>query len=125
MRRPDLLLVVNGVAFPTPDEGFEIIEATNVDAGRNVNGVVVGQIVGRNIWKINNLKWSNLDAQSWAEMKSALAPFYVTVSFTDDVGVRHTTLMYPGDRTSTPMHVSGYNYTKFKSCSFNLIDCGK
>ena len=52
MRKDTNLIIINGVSIPAPDEGFSIQEITNVDAGRNSNGTVVGQRVGRNIWKI-------------------------------------------------------------------------
>lgn len=124
MRNVSDLFIVNGVQFPDPDEGYEIIESTFVDAGRNVNGAVVGQVVGRNIWKINNLQWSHISPEQWIMMKQALKPFYVDVTFTTDENERKTITMYPGDRTSHPLHVSGYNYDRFKTCKFNLIDCG-
>ena len=47
MRRPDQLIIINGVEVPTPDDGLEIIHSINVDAGRNCNGAVVGQVIGR------------------------------------------------------------------------------
>lgn len=125
MRRPDNLIIVNGVQFPTPDAGLEIIESTAVNEARDANNAFRGQVIGRPIWKINNLQWSNLDAESWKRMKEALKPFVVDVIFTDDMGERHECEMYPGDRTSQPMHVEGLSYTKFKVCKFNLIDCGR
>ena len=125
MRNPDELIIVNGVALPTPDAGFEIVNSITVDAGRNTNGAVVGQIVGRPLWKINNLQWSNLDAQSWQQIREALEPFYVLVTFTTDTNERKTLKMYPGDKNALPLHVAGLNYTKFKTCKFNLIDCGE
>lgn len=125
MRNPDELIIVNGVAFPSPDEGYEILHSINVDAGRNTNGAVIGQRVGRPLWKIENLQWSNLDAQSWKEMRQALDPFFVTVTFTTDENERVTIEMYPGDKHAHPSHVEGLSYTKFKTCKFNLIDCGK
>lgn len=124
MKKQTDLIIINNVKVPAPDEGYTIIESTNVDAGRNTNGAVIGQKVGRNIWKINNLQWSNLTPQEWASLKQALEPFYVNVTFTDDLNVRHTIKMYPGDRQSQPYNVSGLGYKRFRDCKFNLIDCG-
>lgn len=111
--------------MPAPDEKPEIIESTFVDSGRNANGVVVGQVVGRNIWKINNLQWSNLTPEQWARLKRALQPFFIPVTFTNDYNERMTLIMYPGDRTSTPYHIEGLSYAQFKGCKFNLIDTGR
>ena len=118
------LISIGAVAVPAPDDGFEIQEITNVDAGRNANGVVVGQKVGRNIWKINNLQWSKLTPDEWLSLKKAISKFFVKVTFTADDNKRHTITMYPGDRSSKPYRVSGLKYEAFKECKFNLIDCG-
>lgn len=125
MRKDTNLIIINGVSIPAPDEGFSIQEITNVDAGRNSNGTVVGQRVGRNIWKIQDLKWSTLSANDWKKLKNALKPFFVSVTFTADDNKRHTVTMYPGDRQSKPYQVHNLTYSRFRECSFNLIDCGR
>ena len=117
-------LIVNGVHFPSPDMGMEIVHSQNISSGRNANGAVVGQLVGRKLWKLNNLQWSCLDAQTWAAMKAALAPFFVPVTFTGDDNERHTIYMYPGDTSGQPLQLEGIFYKNFRTCKFNLIDCG-
>ena len=117
-------LIINGVKFPSPEYGLEIVHSQTVDAGRNADNAVVGQKVGRKLWKINNLQWKILDAQTWAEMKAALEPFYVLVTFTGDDNKRHTIHMYPGDTSGKPLYLDGIFYNTFETCKFNLIDCG-
>lgn len=117
-------LIINGVKFPSPEYGLEIVHSQTVDAGRNADNAVVGQKVGRKLWKINNLQWKILDAQTWAEMKAALEPFYVLVTFTGDDNKRHTIHMYPGDTSGKPLSLDGIFYNTFETCKFNLIDCG-
>lgn len=124
MRRASDFLIVNGVRFPPPAPGMQIIHSQNVDAGRNANGAVVGQLVGRKLWKINNLQWNGIDAKTWAEMKAALEPFFVPVTFTGDDNKRHTIYMYPGDTTGEPLKLDGIFYSMYTTCKFNLIDCG-
>ena len=117
-------IIVNGVKFPAPDAGFEIIHSQTVDAGANSNNSIVGQTVGRKFWKINNLQWSNLDAETWAMMKEALAPFFVLVTFTGDDNKRHTIHMYPGDTSGKPLPgLDGVFYRRYEVCKFNLVDC--
>lgn len=125
IKRASNFLIVNGVKFPPPATGMEIVRSQNVDSGRNVNGTVVGAKVGRKIWKINNLQWNGLDAQTWKEMQDALEPFYVPVTFTGDDNKRHTVTMYPGDTTGKPLFLDGVSYKNYEECKFNLIDCGK
>lgn len=120
-------LIVEGVRFPPPDKGFSISTSQAVDSGRNANYAFVGQKVGRRIWKIDGLQWSGLDAESWAEMKSALDPFTVLVTFTGDDNKRHTLHMYPSDTNGKPLTVNQFNklfYNEFEICKFNLVDCG-
>lgn len=119
-----LFLVVNGVKFPTPMRDYEIVRSQLVDSGRNANGAVVGQKIGRKLWKINNLHWQGLSADTWAAMQAALEPFFVEVEFTGDDNVRHKVMMYPGDTTAKPYYLSGINYDVYENCKFNLIDCG-
>lgn len=123
-RQTTKVLKINGVQMPAPDAGYEIQEMTNVDAGRNANGVVVGQKVGRNVWKLEGLQWTKLTPTEWKTIKNALAPFFVKVTFTADDNRQHTVTMYPGDRSSKPIKASNLTYTAFRECKFNLIDCG-
>ena len=124
-RDTGLFLVVGGVRFPTPMRDYEIVRSQLVDSGRNANGVVVGQKIGPKLFKINNLHWQGLDANTWASMQAALEPFYVEVDFTGDDNVRHHLLMYPGDTTAKPYFLSGIQYDMYENCKFNLIDTGK
>ena len=124
MKNASDFLIVNGVRFPEPMHGLQIIHSQTVNAGRNADNEVVGQKVGRKLWKINNLQWNGLDAQTWAEMKAAIEPFYVPVTFTGDDNKRHTITMYPGDTTGKPLFLDDIFYKTFETCNFNLVDCG-
>lgn len=121
---------INGVEMPAPAPGYQIISSTVVDGGRNTEGAVVGQIIGRQLFKINNLLWRGLTAAEWKRIKDSLKPFYVNVDFIDDEGIPRSITMYPSDITAEPLEMerpSGSSCRKtkiFKSCSFNLIDCG-
>ena len=54
-------ITINGTKFPQP-RSLELLSATIVDSARNANGVVVGQKVGRDQQKLNNLFWGYLTA---------------------------------------------------------------
>lgn len=124
IRNPHNLILINGVALPPPVRDFEIVRSQAVDSGRNANGAVVGQLVGRKLWKLNNLHWRGLDAETWASVQSLLEGFFVSVTFTGDDNQRHTVTMYPGDTAGKPFQINGYNYDIYEDCKFNLIDCG-
>lgn len=119
-------LNVNGYDFPCPRVGFQYIISTMVDAGRNVNGAVVGQKIGRDIFKLNNLQWVGLEPETRMMILKALEPFYVPVTFEDyRTGQPITVTMYPGDRTGQPLFADKLTHmvTKDEVLSFNLIDC--
>lgn len=120
-------LNVNGVDFPCPKAGFNYIISTTVNSGRNANNAVVGQIVGRELFKLNSMEWVALDAETWQKMLAAVEDFFVPVTFEDyRTGEPITITMYPGDRTAEPLFVDPVTHKviKYRNCKFNLIDCG-
>ena len=119
-------LIVNGIQFPAPMRGMQIVRSYTVNAGRNANNAAVGQLVGRNpLWKIQGLQWNGLSAETWAMMVKALEPFYVPVTFTGDDNERHTVIMYPNDSKTEAFFLDGNKYKMYINCSFNLIDAGR
>ena len=118
---------INGNPYPQPARGLELMTATLVDSGRNASGVVVGQVVGRQQQKINNLEWGHMKAAQWAALLREFDNFFVTVSYPDMVtGTWTTRKMYPGDRTATVLWLDDETGlpTDYVNCKVNLIDCG-
>lgn len=120
-------LKINGYELPPPKRGVHPIVTTVVDAGRNANGAVVGQRVGRDQYKIDNLEWAWLTAAEWSRILSMLNNFFVNVTFIDPVTNREKTLkMYCGDRSAEPYWVDANGHpTHYRDCKFNLIDTGE
>lgn len=120
-------LAINGYELPPCSRGVSPVVTTVVDAGRNANGTVVGQRVGRDQYKIDNLEWSWLTAGQWATILSILSNFFVNVTFVDPVtNSRKTIKMYCGDRTAEPYWVDGNGTpTHYRNCKVNLIDTGE
>lgn len=120
-------LNVNGYDFPCPRVGFTYTITTTVNAGRNANNAVIGQRVGRDLFKLDNMEWVGLEPEVWQSMLKAIEPFYIPVTFEDyRTGRPITITMYPGDRTAKPLFVDKESHiiTKYENCKFNLIDCG-
>ena len=119
---------INGRDYPCPRRGLEMMVATIVDSARNANAVVVGQVVGREQQKLNNLEWAYLTAEQWSAILKEFSNFYVTVSYPDMVNNTWTTRkMYPGDRTAEPFHLDPVTQLPidYINCKGNLIDCGE
>lgn len=120
-------IAINGYELPSPKRGVAPIVTTIVDAGRDANGTVVGQRIGRDQYKLNELEWAWLTAEEWSRILSILSNFFVYVTFPDPVTNRRITLkMYPGDRTAEPYYVDGNDMpTHYCNCRVNLIDVGE
>jgi len=120
-------LAINGYELPPPKRGVKPIVTTVVDAGRNANGAVVGQRVGRDQYKIDGLEWAWLTADQWSKILSILNQFFVYVTFIDPVSNSKKTIkMYCGDRSAEPYWVDADgNPTHYRNCKFNLIDVGE
>ena len=121
-------LNVNGYDLPCPAAGFSWTISTTVNAGRNANNAVIGQRVGRDLYKLENLKWVGLTPEQRKLILTAIEPFYVPVTFEDmkNPGNPITVTMYPGDRKGVPLFVDRLTHmiTEDETFSFNLIDCG-
>lgn len=120
-------LAINGYELPSPKRGVNVIVTTVVDSGRDANGTVVGQRVGRDQYKIDGLEWPWLSAAQWERILSILNNFFVNVTFVDPVtNSRKTIKMYPGDRTGEPYWVDDSGKpTFYRNCKVNLIDTGE
>ena len=118
---------INGYELPPPKRGVKPLVTTVVDAGRNANGAVVGQKIGRDQYKLDGLEWAWLTAEQWSTMLSILNQFFVYVTFPNPVTNSLVTIkMYPGDRTAEPYWVDeNGSPTHYKDCKFNLIDTGE
>ena len=120
-------LNINGYDMPSPRYGFEYTISTDVDAGRNVNGAVVGQKIGRDLYKFSNLQWVGLTPSERQMVLKAIEPFYVDVTFEDIKNGKPITItMYPSDRQIKPLFVDKktHEVTQDEYLSFSLVDCG-
>lgn len=119
-------VAINGMELPPPKRGVSVIVTTVVDSGRDANGTVVGQRVGRDQYKIDGLEWPWLTAAQWQNILSAMGNFFFPVTFQDPVtGRRITHTMYCGDRTASPYWVDSTGKpTYYRDCKVNLIDVG-
>lgn len=120
-------LAINGYELPSPKRGVSPVVTTLVDSGRNANGTVVAQKIGRDQYKIDNLEWPWLTAEQWETILSILSNFFVDVTFIDPVtNSRKTIKMYCGDRTAEPYWVDDDGKpTHYRNCKVNLIDTGE
>lgn len=121
-------LNVNGYNWPAPARGFTYVISTTVNSGRNANNTVIGQRIGRDLYKLDSMTFRCLPAETRRMMLQSLKDFYVPVTFEDYVSGGIITLtMYPGDRKGTPYWVDTLTHmiTMDETFSVNLIDVGE
>ena len=120
------ILMINGREFPSPDIGGNLVVTTNVSDGKNANGEFIGQRVGRDQYKFENLQWKFLDSETWSAILQEFDKFVVTARIPDMVHNRFMTIrMYPGNRTATPIEFDSDGLpTRYRDCKVNIIDCG-
>lgn len=120
-------LKINGQEIPYPKRGVSAVVSTVVDSGRNLNGVVVGQRIGRDQYKIDSLEWPYLTAEEWSRILQLISGFYFDLTFYDPVTNSAKTIKaYCGDRHAEPYWVDKYGKpTHYVNCKVNFIDTGK
>lgn len=117
---------INGKPYPSPGLYPNMVVTTAVNAGRNANNKVVGQKIGRDNYKIDNLSWPYLDAATWSSMLKEFENFFVTVEFWDMVNnTWKTSTMYPGDRMADVYMTDKQGKPlSYINCKVNVIDAG-
>lgn len=120
------LIAVDGVSLPTPIRGLTEVVSTNVNDGRNALGEMVGERVGRDIYKLDGVEWRWLTKAQWQDMLTRVSGFKFHLTFPDVVnGGFCTHLCYVGDRSCEPYYInSNGDFTFYRSCKMNFIDCG-
>lgn len=121
-------LKINGVSLPAPKRGLEFMISTTVSAGRNANNEMVGERVGRDVLKANNVIWPKLTASEWATICNLMSDFYFTCSMPNPLkaGKWITHRCYCGDRSAEPYWIDANTGlpTIYINCKANIIDCG-
>ena len=121
---------INGHIYPAPSN-LTGVTATMVDASRNANGVMVGQKVGRDQYKLDNLQWNLLPVETWKDILHEFKDFFALVTFfAPDTASWKTLKMYPGDRTQEYVKAEMYynadgTPTHWQNCKVNIIDVGE
>ena len=120
-------IIVNGIEFPYPSKEPKFINSTFVNSGRNANAKVVAEVIGREQYKIDSLKWNVLPAETWNMMCTEFAKFFITVTFPCMTTGKPITIdMYVGDRSAIPLELDeNDNPISYKECTCNFIDMGK
>ena len=119
--------MINGVPIPDPKRGARIITSTVVDAGRNTNGVTVGQVVGGDLTKIDGFEIPWLSAAEWSKVLSLFNNFYVIMTYFDQVtNAERSIRVYPGDRSAEPYWIDENGKPIFyRHCKVNFIATGE
>lgn len=117
---------INGEPLPFPKRGVTPTVTTVVDSGRNVNGVVVGQRIGRDQYKMDSIEFPHLTASEWSRVLRLVSGFRFNFTFLDPVTNSWKTIRaYCGDRTAEPYWWVNGKVTDYINCKVNIIDTGE
>lgn len=124
---PNPFIYINGEALPSPKPGTTLIVSTIVNSGRNANGTVVAEKVGRDLYKVDALEWPWLTPAQWGRILELFDNFFVTARIWDMVHNQWINLkMYPGDRSAKPYWTDDSGVPlHYTECKVNIIDCGE
>lgn len=111
---------------PTTKSANQTI-ATFVNSGRNTEGQVIGQKIGRDQSKIE-LEWNYLTAYQWSTLLQFWdRNFFFTMEYFDmRDNLRRTREFYVGDRSATPFNINtNGNVLAWVDCKANIIETGR
>jgi hypothetical protein len=115
------------ISIPNPDKDSAMgIISTLVDSGRNSEGVVVAQKIGRDQGK-TELKWSILTKNEWEAMvRFWHNNFFFNFTYYDDIsGTKITRKFYVGDRSRRPLEITEQGIpVAYVDCSADVVDTG-
>lgn len=116
-----------GLKFPAPHKGMEFLMQTAVNAARNANAEFVGEKVGRDNYKLNNLEWTGITGDQAAYILQLFNDFTCYATFVDITTNRmHTIKMYRGDVTEVPLSFKRNGTIDIvEKLAVNIIDCGE
>lgn len=121
------IITINGESIAhCPIRGLKVVVSTNVNSGRNALGEMVGERVGRDIYKLDAVEWRWLTKAQWQDILQKVSGFKFRCTFPDVVnGGFCTHICYCGDRSCEPYYItSNGDFTFYRSCTMNIIDCG-
>lgn len=116
---------LNGQPISPPARGLEFVLSTAVNSGRSAENQVVGEKVGRDTLKYNNLQWLWLPADEWHKICAIMDSFFVTAKMWHPTKAQFVNIViYPGDRSAQPYWIDPVTKVPlaYTDCKVNIID---
>jgi len=106
---------------------MEFLIQTAVNAARNANATFVGEKVGRDNHKLNNLEWTGISGDAAAYILQLFRDFTAYATFVDiTTNSMHAIKIYRGDVTEVPLSFNRDGTIKMvEKLAVNIIDCGE
>lgn len=119
-------ICISGEWVKSPVRGLNEITTFAVNNGRNADGEMIGEVVGRMNYKLDNLEWRGLYRDEWAHILQLTEGFFFIAKIPDmHTGGWIELKMYRGDASAQPYWLeSDGNFRWYESCKMNIIDCG-
>lgn len=118
---------MNGKTLPTPAHGVNETWTQLVDSGRNANGAVVAQKIGKRQLKFDGVVFPHLSRSEWASVLTEIEKFQGTLTYWDARQNKMRTVnVYWGDASAEPWKInpSTGEVLEYVNCKCNIIDMG-
>lgn len=117
---------------PFPSIGQGLFQTSRlVDAGRNANGAVVGQMIGRSVDK-QNMGWTAISCEKWWEINRFIENnglFFYCRYFNHNLGEWKVRRLYAGDPQVEPRNLDPETQVPrdgvYHNATLNVIDMGE
>lgn len=114
--------------LPNPDNpSAENLISTLVNSGRNANGIVTAQKIGRDQEK-TSMAWNFLNKEEWEELLRFWDEnfFFYFTYYSRVKGQRITRKFYIGDRKDQPFDIDASGVpAAYRDCTANVVDTGE
>lgn len=116
---------IKGNELPYPSRDHSVTHTNFVSSGRNLNGTVFGEVIGRTQYKLD-LSFPVLSKDEYHTILQMINEFYFNVEFFDPLKNQRVTIeMYVGDRSAKPFWLDDSdNPIQYNDVTFNLVDRG-
>lgn len=118
---------INGKSYPAPAEDITFTITPSVEYKTNANGKAIGQKTGRDKYTFDNLKWNQLDPETWTEILEEFdSGSFTTIEFWHMESNQWMSLsVYAGERSAT-VHRAYENGKPhcYLDCTLEINDSG-
>ena len=117
---------INGIKFPAPVRGLNIVRTPNVEKNKNALGQIVAQKVGRALITFKSLQWKYISAETWELILTEIQKVSGTITFYNSATHMYDTYNIIWGESSEEPYMLGSDGkpTVYSSCKCDIEELG-